>query len=513
MVLMNLIGQRAMLDLRDEIYAKLQTLSIRYFDRNPVGRLMTRLTNDVEVLNQMFTQGVVAIFGDLFTLIGIMVVLVILDWRLALVTFSALPLLIVATMRFRAQIRGAYRDIRVALARINAYLQEALGGIAVIKSLRREARNEEEFEDLATTHRDAFLRSVKAFSVYYPLVEIIEAVAIALVLWYGGGRILQDALTFGALVAFIQYAGRFFRPIRDLSEKYNILQDAMASSERIFGVLDEEPERDAVEAPDWDPRRDIRFEDVHFGYAKDEPVIRGVSFEVPAGKTTAIVGSTGAGKTTLVGLLTRFYAPDQGRITIGGVDLEDIPRRALRTHMAIVQQDVFLFAGTVEENIRLGEERFTRETIDRAVALSHTSALVDRLPQGLASEVTERGGSFSTGERQLVAFARALTFDPDILILDEATASVDSETEALIQDALSNLIRDRTAIVIAHRLSTIQNADQILVLHHGRVCERGTHQELLNADGVYARLYRLQFQLGDEGAPASAAGGVQDEVG
>lgn len=512
-VLMNLIGQRAMLDLRDELYAKLQTLSIRYFDRNPVGRLMTRLTNDVEVLNQMFTQGVVAIFGDLFTLIGIMVVLIVLDWRLALVTFAALPLLVFATMQFRSRIRGAYRDIRVALARINAYLQESLSGIAVIKSLRREARNEAEFDDLATTHRDAFLRSVKAFSVYYPLVEIIEAVAIALVLWYGGGRILQDALTFGALVAFIQYAGRFFRPIRDLSEKYNILQDAMASSERIFGVLDEEPEADAATVPDWDPRTDIRFEDVHFGYAKDEPVVKGVSFEVPAGKTTAIVGSTGAGKTTLVGLLTRFYAPDQGRITIGGIDIEEIPRRSLREHMAIVQQDVFLFAGTIEENIRLGEERFSKETVERAVELSHTTALVNRLPDGLASEVTERGGSFSTGERQLVAFARALTFDPDILILDEATASVDSETEALIQDALSNLLRDRTAIVIAHRLSTIQTADQILVLHHGRVCERGTHEELLRKGGVYANLYRLQFQLGDEETPASAAsGGVQDEV-
>ncbi len=496
LVMMNLIGQRAMLAMRDEIYAHLGRLPMRFFDHNPVGRLMTRLTNDVEVLNQMFTQGVVAIFGDVFTLLGIMVVMTVMDWRLALVTFSSLPLLVLVTIQFRRRIRGAYRDVRIALARINAYLQESLGGIPVIKSLRREDRNDQEFADLADDHKDAFLRSVRAFSVYYPMVEIIEALAIALVLWYGGGEILRDTVTFGALVAFIQYAGRFFRPIRDLSEKYNILQDAMASSERIFSLLDTPPEPDAATVPEFDARGDIRFENVHFSYDGKTPVTRGVAFEIPAGKTTAIVGSTGAGKTTLVGLLTRFYDPEEGRITIGGVDIRDIPRRELRRTMAIVQQDVYLFSGDIEENIRLGETDLSPERLAKALELSHADKVVARLPGGLSSPVGERGGSLSTGERQLIAFARALAFDPDILILDEATASIDSETEALIQDALNALLTNRTAIVIAHRLSTIRNADQILVLHHGRVCEKGTHDELLAADGLYSQLYRLQFQLG-----------------
>jgi len=496
-VVMSLIGQRAMLRLRDQIYSHLHRLPVSFFDHNPVGRLMTRLTNDVEVLNQMFTQGVVAIFGDIVTLIGIMIVLFVMDVRLALVTLASVPLLVVATLQFRLQIRGAYRDIRVALAKINSYLQESLSGIAVIKALRRERRNESEFGKLATDHREAFLRSVKAFSVYYPMVEIIEALAIALVLWYGGGKILQNELTFGALVAFIQYAGRFFRPIRDLSEKYNILQDAMASSERIFKLLDEPAESvTAVTTAKLDPRGTIRFEDVHFSYDGKTPVLQGVTFEVPAGRTTAIVGSTGAGKTTLVGLLARFYDPERGRITIGGTDLAAISRAELRRALAIVQQDVYLFSGSIDENVRLGET-IPDARMREALRMSHTDSLLARLPGGLSTPVGERGGSLSTGERQLIAFARALAFDPQILILDEATASIDSETEALIQDALAKLVKDRTAIVIAHRLSTIRSADQILVLHHGRVAERGTHEELLERGGIYARLYRLQFQLPD----------------
>jgi len=498
LVLMNLIGQRAMMKLRDELYQHLQRVPISFYDRHPVGRIMTRLTNDVETLNQMFTQGVVAIFGDIFTLLGIMIVLLIMNTELALVTFLSLPLLFWITMIFRARIRRAFRQVRVALARINTYLQENLGGIPVTKSLRREERNEAEFDELNIAHRDAFLRSVRAFSIYIPLVEIIAALATAAILWFGGGKVLRDALTFGSLVAFVQYAGRFFRPIRDLTDKYNILQDAMAASERIFKLMDEDEAPDVDDVPKgFDTTRDIRYEDVRFSYDGTKTILDSVSVEIPAGKTTAIVGATGSGKTTFVSLLLRFYELAAGRITIGGTDIRDVPRRKLRSHMAIVQQDVFLFAGTIEENIRLGNTTMSQERINGAVRLSHTDRLTDRLQDGIRSKVAERGGSFSTGERQLIAFARALAFDPDILILDEATASVDSETEALIQDALNKLLTERTAIVIAHRLSTIRNADQILVFHHGRLCERGTHDELLEADGVYARLYRLQFQLDD----------------
>ncbi|MCK4413405.1 MAG: ABC transporter ATP-binding protein [Candidatus Eisenbacteria sp.] len=497
-VTMNLIGQRTMMRLRQEIYRHLQRLPISFYDRHPVGRLMTRVTNDVEVLNQLFTQGVVAIIGDLVTLLGIMIVLLVMDARIAFVTFAMLPFLFWFSIAFRSRVRHAFRDVRLALARINAYLQENLGGIAVIKAFRREARNDAEFDELNTDHRDAFLRSVRAFAVYFPLVELTQSVAIALILWYGGGLVIQDGLTFGALVAFIQYVGRFFRPIRDLSEKYNILQDAMASSERIFALLDREPEPDApttspyVEA--FDPQAAIRFERVSFSYDGKTPVLQEVSCEIAPGTTTAIVGATGSGKTTMISLLARFYDPTAGVISIGGIDTRKVPRAVLRRRMAIVEQDVFLFAGTIADNMRLWEPGISKERLAEAVATSHADVLIRRLPRGWEHPVMERGGSFSTGERQLLAFARALAFDPEILILDEATASVDTETEALIQDALRNLLRERTSIVIAHRLSTIRRADQILVVHHGRILERGTHAELLAQGGLYARLYRLQFR-------------------
>lgn len=497
---MSLIGQQAMLRLRDEIYRHLQRLPVAFYDRNPVGRLMTRATNDVEVLNQMFAQGVVAIFGDLFTLAGIMVVLIVMSPRLALVTFLTLPLVFLISIQFRGRVRRAFRDIRLALARINAHLQESLGGIAVVKAFRREARSAEEFDGLNAAHRDAFLESVRAFSIYFPLVELIQAIAFALILWYGGGRVLAGALTFGALVAFLQYAGRFYRPIRDLSDKYNILQEAMASAERIFRLLDTPGDTEpggAERAPSWNPRGEIRCEGVHFTYDGRTPVLSGIDAEIPAGRTTALVGATGSGKTTLAALLTRFHEPTSGRITIDGVDIARIPRRELRRAMAVVEQEVFLFSGTVAENVRLWDERVTDERLETALRASHAGRLVARLPQGLASPVAERGASFSTGERQLLAFARALAFDPDILILDEATASVDSETEALIQDALRALLSGRTAIVIAHRLSTVRSADRILVLQRGRVCEQGRHEELLALDGIYARLHRLQFRAGE----------------
>ncbi len=505
-VLMNLVGQRAMLRMRADIYRHLQRLPVSFFDRNPIGRLMTRTTNDVEVLNQMFTQGVVAIFGDIFTLLGIMVVLILMDGKLALVTFASLPFIFIISIRFRTRVRRAFRRIRAAVAQINTYLQESISGISVIQALCREERNEREFSGLNAEHRDAYLASVRAFAVYFPLVELIQSVAIGLILWYGGGKVLQDELTFGALVAFIQYVRRFFMPIRDLSDKYNILQDAMASSERIFTLLDQ-PEEPGIEtplagkatvpskvgAPGFDPYGEIRFERVRFSYDGETEVLHDISVAMPAGKTTAVVGATGSGKTTLVALLARFYDPAAGRITIGGTDITEVPRRQLRRALAIVQQDVFLFSGTVEENIRLGDDSIPRERVLAATGTAHADHFISRLPNGLDSEVAERGGAFSTGERQLLAFARALAFDPKILVLDEATASIDSETEALIQDALTALLRNRTAIVIAHRLSTVRSADQILVMHRGQIVERGTHEDLLKAGGFYARLYQFQF--------------------
>ena len=540
-VAMNLIGQRAMMDLRTQLYRHLQRLPLSFYDRNPVGRLMTRVTNDVEVLNQLFTQGVVALIGDLVTLVGIMVVMIALNVRLALVTFAVLPFLFWFSIRFRNQVRASFRDIRLAVARINAYLQESLSGIPIIKAFQREDDGDREFGRLNADHRDAFLRSVRAFSLYFPLVELTQAVAVALILWYGGARFLRDGLTLGALVAFTQYVSRFFRPIRDLAEKFNLLQDAMASSERIFALLDQAPEAEVVQAQGedevktglatgpgpaareaagsvvepaataaapaaevvpaaetpaaapFDPRGTIRYEGVHFSYDDKTPVIEDVSCDIPAGRTTAVVGATGSGKTTLVNLLLRFYEPTAGCITVGGVDIRSIPRSRLRSRMAVVEQEVFLFAGTIEENILLGEAPPPGERLAEALAASHADQLIRRLPHGLKHPVTERGASFSGGERQLLAFARALAFDPEILILDEATASIDSETEHLIQDALRVLLSGRTSIVIAHRLSTIQRADQILVMHHGRIHERGTHAELLERRGIYARLHQLQF--------------------
>ena len=508
---MQATGQRIMFDMRMQMIEHLQRLDLRFYDRNPVGRLMTRVTTDVDVLNDLFTSGVVSVFGDVFTLVGIMVMLVWMDWRLALVAFSVLPLIALITQWFRIHVRETYRDVRIWIARINAYLQERLTGMATVQLYRREQRDFDDFDEIDRQHRDANVRSIFYYAAFYPGVELVSALAASLILWVGGGWVVNgNSLTLGALVAFLQYSQRFFRPISDLSEKFNLLQGAMASSERIFALLDTPVEitspttsrrgasldAPTVGAPSGAPTSagTIRFEDVTFSYVEGEPVLRNVSFEVRPGQRVAIVGATGSGKTTIVSLLQRFYEVQQGRITIDGADIRDWDLAALRRLFGLVLQDVYLFSGTIGGNVRLGNSAITDADIRRALDAVHASRFIDRLPRGVNTPVTERGATFSSGQKQLLSFARALAFDPKVLILDEATSSVDTDTELLIRDALKVVMRGRTTIAIAHRLSTIQDMDRILVLHKGELRESGTHQELLAARGIYHRLYQLQFE-------------------
>ena len=505
---MQFTGQRIMFDLRMAIYGHLQRLDLRFYDRNPVGRLMTRVTSDVDVLNDLFTSGVVSVFGDLFTLVGIMVMLVWMDWRLALVAFSVLPLIALITQWFRVNVRETYRDVRTWIARINAYLQERITGMPTVQLYRREPRDFAAFDEIDRQHRDANVRSIFYYAAFYPGVELVSALAASLILWVGGGWVATgNGLTLGALVAFLQYSQRFFRPISDLSEKFNLLQGAMASSERIFALLDTpveitSPRRGGPSGPPapagpLDPSGltgVIRFENVTFSYVEGEPVLRDVSFEVRPGQRVAIVGATGSGKTTIVSLLLRFYDVQRGRITIDGVDIRDFELSALRSLFGLVLQDVYLFSGTIGGNVRLGHPSITDEDVQRALDAVHASGFVDRLPKRAETTVTERGATFSSGQKQLLSFARALAFNPQVLILDEATSSVDTDTEMLIRDALKVVMRGRTTIAIAHRLSTIQDMDRILVLHKGELREAGTHQELLAARGIYHRLYQLQFE-------------------
>ena len=500
---MQLAGQRVMFDLRMQIVTHLQRLDVRFYDRNPVGRLMTRVTTDVDVLNELFTSGVVSIFGDVFTLIGIMVVLVWMDWQLALVAFSVLPLIALITQWFRVNVRESYRTVRAWIARINTFLQERITGMATVQLYRREERDFAAFDEIDRTHRDANVDSIFYYAVFYPAVELVSALAASLVIWFGGGRVIQDALTLGSLVAFLQYTQRFFRPISDLSEKFNTLQGAMASSERIFALLDTPVEIQSPSVACPAGAGDvIRFENVTFSYVPGEPVLRNVSFEVRRGERIGIVGATGSGKTTIVNLLLRFYDVQEGRITIDAVDIKDMDLADLRARFGLVLQDVHLFAGTIGANVSLGNPAITEEAVRRAVSAVHASAFVDRLPQGLATPVAERGATLSAGQKQLLSFARALAFDPPVLILDEATSSVDTDTELLIRDALKVVMAGRTTIAIAHRLSTIQDMDRILVLHKGKLRESGTHQELLRQRGIYHRLYQLQFKDRDAvGAP------------
>jgi len=531
---MQATGQRIMFDLRMQMMTHLHRLDLRFYDRNPVGRLMTRVTTDVDVLNDLFTSGVVSVFGDVFTLIGIMVVLVWMDWRLALVAFSVLPLIALITQWFRLNVRESYRTVRTWIARINAYLQERITGMATAQLFRREGRDYEDFAAIDREHRDANLNSIFYYAAFYPAIEVVSALAAALILWVGGGWVANGGLTLGALVAFLQYSQRFFRPISDLSEKFNVLQGAMASSERIFALLDtpieiRNPEvrtdvrragsfssavalAKAEDPPTIDPLTApgvIRFENVTFAYVEGEPVLRNVSFAVHPGQRVGIVGATGSGKTTLMSLLLRFYDVQHGRITIDGVDIRAMDLAALRGLFGLVLQDVYLFSGTIASNVRLGDASISDDAVTRALDAVHASTFVDRMPQGFDTPVAERGATLSSGQKQLLSFARALAFNSRVLILDEATSSVDTETELLIRDALRVMMRGRTTIAIAHRLSTIQDMDRILVMHRGELRESGTHQELLALRGIYHRLYQLQFKTED----ASYGGGAEATTG
>ena len=496
-VLTSLLGQRVMYDLRLQIFSHFQRLSIPYFDRHPVGRLMTRVTSDVETLNELFASGLVTVFGDVFTLLAIMTLMLVRDWRLALVAFSVIPIVWLTASIFRRRVRRAFDDIRVRLAALNSFLQERLSGMRVVQLFGREEASAARFGEINRAHLEAHLRSITIYAIFFPVIEVLTAVSLALLLWYGGARALHGTVTVGLLAAFVQLTRRFFQPLQDLSEKFNLLQSAMASSDRIFRTLDEgvtvaEP---AEPATLLEPiRGEVRFEGVWFRYSDAAPwVLRDVTFTAPAGATVALVGHTGAGKTTVVSLLLRFYDPQRGRITIDGVDIRTLSSATLRGLMGFVPQDLFLFVGDITHNLVLdapiGAEQ-ARQAAERVGA----DRFIERLPRGYAHELGERGRSLSVGERQLLSFARALALDPRILILDEATSSVDAEVEAQIQRAIAELMAGRTSLVVAHRLSTILHADEILVFHQGEIRERGSHRDLLAQGGLYDRLYRLQLR-------------------
>ena len=493
------IGQRIMYDLRMELFGHLQRLSIPFFDRNPVGRLMTRVTSDVEALNDLFTSGLVTVFGDLFTLLAIMGFMLYLDWRLALVAFCVIPLVWLTASVFRRRVREAFRQIRTRLARINSYLQEQLSGMRIVQLFERQDVSADKFDQLNRSHLDAHLDSIRLYAVFFPVIEVLTSIALALLLWYGGARVLGGTLTVGVLAAFIQYTRRFFQPLQDLSEKFNILQAAAASSERIFRLLDETTAVPEPAHPVHLPkpaRGEVAFEGVWFRYSPDGPwVLRDVSFTAAPGQTVALVGHTGAGKTTIINLLLRFYDPTRGRITVDGVDIRALSTHELRGMIGFVQQDLFLFAGDIRHNLIL-DAPIPPERAEAAAIRVGADRFIERLPEGYRHRLGERGRSLSVGERQLLSFARALARDPRILVLDEATSSVDTESEAQIQQAISELMSGRTSLVVAHRLSTILHADQILVLHHGELRERGTHRELLAQGGLYQRLYQLQLAGG-----------------
>ena len=541
--LMQWTGQKVMFDLRSQIFRHLQHMHVGFFDKNPVGRLVTRVTTDVDALNEMFTAGVVSIFEDVFVLAGIIFIMMKMNWKLALITFAMLPLIVYATKIFRDKVRDSYRRIRTAIARINAYLQEAVSGMLVLQLFNREKRAFNKFSDINASHMEAFKDAIMAYAVYYPVVEILSAIAIASIIWFGGNDVIRGVATLGVLVAFMQYAQRFFRPIQDLSEKYNILQSAMAAGERVFKLLDTKIEvtSPAIAKQPQGPGR-IEFDHVWFAYNASgatgvparpegaavaaglrpagtgrspvptqttEPdwVLRDVSFVLEPGETIAVVGHTGAGKTTLISLLMRFYDVQRGAVRIDGVDIKEMNLDELRSRFGVVLQDPFLFSGTVEGNIRLGTARIQDQDVEQAAEDVNLADFIRSLPGGFKEEVRERGSTLSTGQKQLISFARALAHSPKILILDEATSSVDTETEFRVRDALNRMVEGRTALIIAHRLSTIQRADKIIVMHKGQVREMGSHQQLLAQRGIYYKLYQLQYKDQEmaAGAPSVTA--------
>jgi ATP-binding cassette, subfamily B, multidrug efflux pump len=527
-------GQKTMFDMRAQIFRHLQRMHIGFYDKNPVGRLVTRVTTDVDAVNEMFTSGVVSIFEDVFVLAGIIAIMLRMNWKLALIAFAVLPLIGIATKIFRDKVRDSYRRIRIAIARINAYLQEHVSGMVVLQLFNREERAFDKFSEVNAVHMDAFKDAIMAHAVYYPVVEVLSAIAIACVIWFGGNDVIRGVTTLGVLVAFIQYAQRFFRPIQDLSEKYNILQSAMASSERIFKLLDTPPDiisPAVTKTPDGPGR--IEFDHVWFAYrstpdahlgtaaasrpveqnstpSEPEWVLRDVNFAIEPGQTVAFVGATGAGKTTIISLLMRFYDVQKGAIRIDGVDIKEMDIAALRRRFGVVLQDPFLFSGTVASNIRLGTEGIDDEDVEKAAEDVNLADFVRTLPNGFQEEVRERGSTLSTGQKQLISFARALAHDPKILILDEATSSVDTETEFRVRDALSRMVQGRTSVIIAHRLSTIQRADKIIVMHKGKVREMGSHQQLLAQHGIYHKLYKLQYQDQEVATSNQVTAGADD---
>ncbi|MFC1475244.1 ABC transporter ATP-binding protein [Candidatus Zixiibacteriota bacterium] len=490
------LGQKVQDDIRMEIYSHLQKLHPGFYDKNPVGRLVTRVTNDVNTLNEMFSSGVVNIIGDILMLVFFVGALFYVNWKLALVTFISLPLLIVATFYFRYRARDAYREVRLKIARLNAFVQEHLMGMTIVQLFTREKATYNKFDDINTDLRSAHFRSVLYYAVFYPTVELIGAISVGLLFYYGGILINNQTLTFGELVLFIYLVERFFHPIRDLSEKYNVLQASMASSERIFKLLDTNPKiinKQITQTPlSFTGRIDLK--NLWFAYNEEQWVLKDVNFSVNPGEKVAIVGATGAGKTSLISLLYRFYDYQKGSIKIDNIDIKDYPVKQLRTHLGLVLQDVFIFSGDYARNVRLHNEKITDEDIKKAFKRVGFNRFLENSHDGIHTKVIERGATLSTGQKQLLSFARALAFDPDILILDEATSSVDTETETLIQKALDELLKDRTSIIIAHRLSTIEKADKIVVLHHGQVREIGHHEQLLKNQGIYYKLYQLQYK-------------------
>ncbi|MBN1298350.1 MAG: ABC transporter ATP-binding protein [Actinobacteria bacterium] len=492
------LGQKIMYDLRMDIFKHIQKMEMSFFDKNPTGRILTRVTTDVQALNELLSSGIVTFFGDIFMIAGVAIVMISLNLKLSLVTFSVLILLAAATFIFRKKVRVSFKIIRAKISNMNSFIHEAVTGINTVKLFNREEKNADEFDELNRSYLFQYLKTIFYYSVFFPVVGLISAIAIALIVWYGGGQVIRNLLTLGTLVAFIQYIEKFFHPISDLAEKFGIIQEAVAASERIFTMLELEPKIISAQNPAKisSVRGNIEFENVWFAYDNNNFILKDISFKLKAGKSIAIVGATGSGKTSIINILNRFYDIQKGSIYLDGVNIKKYDLSQLRKHIGVVMQDVFLFSGNILENIRLGNKDISFDSVMQAAKYVNADKFIKMLPDGYETDIKERGQVLSVGQRQLIAFARALVFNPEILlVMDEATSSIDSEIEALIQDALSKIMKDRTTIVIAHRLSTIKHADTIIVLTHGRIVESGTHKELLALKGFYYKLYKYQYRL------------------